>query len=196
MAQDNRHETIIEAAIKRFAHFGVSKTTLTEIANDVSLSKASLYYYFPDKLNLYAAVLKKITQTSATADYAELDSIKDPFTAIELYLEKRTEFIISFYNILEFLKTYKSAIPKELEHMFGYLKQRELKRLEIIIQKGVTSEIFKISDSKKIAALFFDFLEGYRLNSLTENKEFFPDKKQFRAMLKKELEFSLIFLRD
>lgn len=48
MSQDLKREAIIEAAIKRFAHFGVGKTTMTEIGNDLSLSKASLYYYFPD----------------------------------------------------------------------------------------------------------------------------------------------------
>ena len=61
MAQDQKQENIIQAAIKRFAHFGVSKTTMSEIAADLSLSKASLYYYFPDKLNLYAEVLRSIT---------------------------------------------------------------------------------------------------------------------------------------
>ena len=60
MIQDKKREAIIEAAKKRFSHFGVGKTTMNEIADDLSISKASLYYYFPDKLNLYAAVLQTI----------------------------------------------------------------------------------------------------------------------------------------
>jgi AcrR family transcriptional regulator len=62
MSQDKKKTLIIEAAQKRFSHFGVGKTTMNEIADDLSISKASLYYYFPDKLNLYAAVLQKIIE--------------------------------------------------------------------------------------------------------------------------------------
>src|SRR5688572_22093588 len=106
MAQDQKQEAIIEVAIKRFAHFGVAKTTMAEIAADLSLSKASLYYYFPDKLNLYAAVLTAITKSGAEGYKEELDKEKDPFKAILFFLERRTDFIIRYYNILEYIKTF------------------------------------------------------------------------------------------
>ncbi|RYZ16531.1 MAG: TetR family transcriptional regulator, partial [Chitinophagaceae bacterium] len=38
MATDQKRESILEAAIRRFAHFGVSKTTMNEIAADLSIS--------------------------------------------------------------------------------------------------------------------------------------------------------------
>lgn len=105
MALDQKQEAIIEAAIKRFAHFGVAKTTMTEIATDLSLSKASLYYYFPDKLNLYAAVLTTITESGAKEDDEKLENESDPFKAIQFFLKRRTDFIIKYHNILEHLKT-------------------------------------------------------------------------------------------
>jgi TetR/AcrR family transcriptional repressor of mexJK operon len=194
MAQDQRQEAIIEAAIKRFAHFGVAKTTMSEIAADLFLSKASLYYYFPDKLNLYAAVLKTITETGAKLDDEELDRENDPFKAISFFLKKRTDFIIKYHNILEFLKSFNpSKIPVELQPIFTQLKQRELQRLTRIIEKGVESEIFKIRDTKKTTELFFDFLDGFRSSFLLNSPNFFPDKKQFQAILKKETEFANIF---
>lgn len=195
MSQDQKQQIIIEAAIKRFAHFGVGKTTMSEIAADLSISKASLYYYFPDKLNLYAEVLRTITGENEKADEEELLREKDPFRAINIYLEKRTDFIIRYHNILEFLKTYTpSQIPAELAPMFNYWKKRQLRRLTAIIQSGVDSGIFLIKDVTRIGGLFFDFLEGFRYNSLVQSTDFFPDKKQFLAILKREKEFSLIFL--
>jgi TetR/AcrR family transcriptional repressor of mexJK operon len=194
MAQDQKQEAIIEAAIKRFAHFGVAKTTMAEIAADLSVSKASLYYYFPDKLNLYAAVFRTITEAGVAADEEELAKEKNPFIAILFFLERRTEFIIKYHNILEYLKTFSpSTIPTELQPVFAQLKKRELQRLTNIIEKGVTSGLFKIKDSKKTAELFFDFLEGFRTSFLVNSPNFFPDKKQFQAILKKESEFSTIF---
>ncbi|MDB5205003.1 MAG: hypothetical protein JWR72_78 [Flavisolibacter sp.] len=194
MAQDQKQESIIEAAIKRFAHFGVAKTTMSEIAADLSVSKASLYYYFPDKLNLYAAVFKTITQKDVAADEDYLTKEKDPFKAIIYFLGRRTDFIIKYHNILEYLKTFSpSTIPAELQPVFTQLKNRELQRLVNIIEKGVQSGMFKIMNSKKTAELFFDFLEGFRTSFLVNCPNFFPDKKQFQSILKKETEFAVIF---
>ncbi|UZJ66593.1 TetR/AcrR family transcriptional regulator [Sphingobacterium sp. KU25419] len=39
---DNKKELIIAAAIRRFAHYGFSKTTMNEIAEDVKITKANL----------------------------------------------------------------------------------------------------------------------------------------------------------
>lgn len=194
MSQDQKQEAIIEAAIKRFAHFGVAKTTMNEIAADLSYSKASLYYYFPDKLSLYAAVIKTITHAGASADDAEMDKEKDPFKAIMLYLQRRTDFIIKYHNILEYLKTFSPANkPAELQPIFVQLRSTELNRITGIIEKGVKSNTFKIKDLKKTAELYFDFLEGFRSGILLNSPNFFPDKKQFLAILKKEMEFTIIF---
>lgn len=194
MAQDQKQEAIIEAAIKRFAHFGVAKTTMSEIAADLSLSKASLYYYFPDKLNLYAAVFKTITEAGTKSDEEELAKQRDPFKAILFFLERRTDFIIKYHNVLAYLKTFSpSTIPAELQPVFTQLKKRELQRLTNIIENGVRSGLFKIKDCKKTAELFFDFLEGFRTSFLVNSPNFFPDKKQFQSILKKETEFAVIF---
>jgi TetR/AcrR family transcriptional repressor of mexJK operon len=195
MAQDQKQAAIIEAAIKRFAHFGVAKTTMSEIAADLSLSKASLYYYFPDKLNLYAEVLKSVT--NAEQNDAEIIAKEaDPIKAILAFLERRTEFIIKYHNILEFLKTFQpSNLPKELEPVFSHLRQRELNRIIAIIEKGVKTGKLEQTDAKKTAELYFDFLDGFRYSELSRIPHFFPDKKQFQAILKKEKAFSIIFFK-
>ena len=194
MAADQKQQAIIDAAIKRFAHFGVAKTTMSEIAADLSLSKASLYYYFPDKINLYAAVFQNITDAARQPDDEQLEKEADPFKAVLFFLERRTDFIIKYHNILEHLKTFgPSKIPPELQPVFSQLKKRELQRLMNIIEKGVRSGLFKIKDTKKTAELFFDFLEGFRTSILLNSPNFFPDKKQFQAILKKETEFAIIF---
>ena len=58
--QDIKREKILEAAYQQFLHYGYSKTTMNEIAGALSMSKALLYYYFPDKSQLYIAVTRKL----------------------------------------------------------------------------------------------------------------------------------------
>src|SRR5690606_37809940 len=56
---DSKVSAIIEAARKRFAHYGLSKTTMNEVAADIGMSKAALYYYFPDKERIFIAVVQQ-----------------------------------------------------------------------------------------------------------------------------------------
>lgn len=194
MAQDQKQEAIIEAAIKRFAHFGVSKTTMNEIATDLSISKALLYYYFPDKISLFAAVLKHITDKDVVKNTEVIREENDPWEAVQLFLELRTDFIIKYHNILEYLKSFTpQTLPKELQPVFSGLKENELHRVIAIIEKGKSAGIFKIKDVKKTAELYFDFLEGFRFSFFVQHPNFFPDKKQFQAILKREKEYSVIF---
>jgi AcrR family transcriptional regulator len=57
---DNRKEQIIKAALKRFSHFGIGKTTMNEIAEDSSISKGNIYYYFADKNTLVTEVVYEL----------------------------------------------------------------------------------------------------------------------------------------
>lgn len=195
MATDQKREAILEAAIRRFAHFGVAKTTMNEIAADLSISKALLYYYFPDKMSLYAAVLEHISEQDRQRYESELDREADPIRAIEHYLEIRTDFILKYYQVLEHLKAYSPAtLPEPLVRIFDKLRKNELDRITAIMEKGKSSKLFQIDNARKSAELYFDFLDGFRLSQLSRQPNIFPDKKQFGALLKREKEFSRIFM--
>jgi AcrR family transcriptional regulator len=56
-------EQIVDAAKKRFSHFGYAKTTMAEVATDCSMSPGNLYRFFPGKLDIAEAI--------ATEDYSK-----------------------------------------------------------------------------------------------------------------------------
>ena len=61
--KDSVRECIIEAAKKRFSHFGYAKTTMAEVASDCTMSPGNLYRFFPGKLDIAEAI--------ATEDYTK-----------------------------------------------------------------------------------------------------------------------------
>ncbi|MEO5967356.1 MAG: TetR/AcrR family transcriptional regulator, partial [Ferruginibacter sp.] len=85
MAKDKK-EAILEAAYKRFAHYGVNKSTMEEIASDLNISKASLYYYFPDKLTIYAEVLQSLSEKESLKNDEYLME-DDPLKSFFKYLD-------------------------------------------------------------------------------------------------------------
>ncbi|RYZ24038.1 MAG: TetR/AcrR family transcriptional regulator [Chitinophagaceae bacterium] len=195
MATDQKREAMIGAALRRFSHFGVPKTTMSEIAADLSISKPLLYYYFPDKMSLYAAVLAHIIDEDSARQQPELDRETDPVRAMDRYLEFRTDFILKYYQLLEHLKSYTPQnMPESLVKVFEPLRRRELDRIAGIMEKGQATGLFKIENARKTAELFFDFLDGFRFAFLAQQQQLFPDKKQFASILRKEKEFSHIFM--
>ena len=56
--ENDRKSQIIKAAVKRFARHGLNKTTLTEIAGDLRIGKATIYHYFKSKEDLYYQTLE------------------------------------------------------------------------------------------------------------------------------------------
>ncbi len=60
---------IVDAAKKRFSHFGYAKTTMAEVASDCAMSPGNLYRFFPGKLDIAEAI--------ATEDYEKhLDHLR------------------------------------------------------------------------------------------------------------------------
>jgi TetR/AcrR family fatty acid metabolism transcriptional regulator len=55
VAVDDKRQRILEAARKRFRHYGVRKTTMHEIARDAGVAVGTLYLYFKDKDDLLVA---------------------------------------------------------------------------------------------------------------------------------------------
>jgi len=57
---DETARSILEAASKRFLHYGYGKTTMSEIAGDSNMSTGNLYRYFPSKLDIAEAFVRQL----------------------------------------------------------------------------------------------------------------------------------------
>ena len=53
---DNRPEQIIRIATRLFARRGYEGTSLRDIADEAKITKAALYYHFPNKEALYQRI--------------------------------------------------------------------------------------------------------------------------------------------
>jgi len=194
MKPDDKIENILEAANKRFAHFGVDKTTMNEIADDLGISKASLYYYFPDKLNLYAAVLKKIIGAEQGVELPYINE-SNLLRGMHKYLEKRTEFIIRNFRILEYLRNMVGAIPEELKELFNEAKGRDLRIITAFLKKGKDEGQLNIPNLKRTSELLHDAITGLRIIFFSGKTPFFSGDLEFNELLSREKELVDVFFK-
>ncbi len=62
---DDPRQKIINAAKKRFAHYGYSKTTMADLAVDCDMSPGNLYRYFPGKLDIAEEIAREASIRTA-----------------------------------------------------------------------------------------------------------------------------------
>ncbi len=194
-SQDKKRDLIIDAALKRFAHFGLNKTTMTEIAQDLNISKALLYYYFPDKIQLYAAVMESLIDVMGKAIHQEVSSAATILDSFFIYLEKRQEFVRTHYNLLA--ETSKSPeMPVPVRQMFEKALEAEKLLIAEVIASGVRrGEIGPLENPGFFAELFLDALAGIRLRMRHYHTFILPDRAMFAEILAKEKALATVFLK-
>jgi len=71
-----RRQAILQVAVEEFAAHGFEAASYNRIIERLGLSKGALYYYFDDKEDLYATVLKDAVQR-LVIDVGDLSSARD-----------------------------------------------------------------------------------------------------------------------
>lgn len=195
---DKKREQIIDGAIKRFIHFGINKTTMNEIAEDLSVSKPSLYYYFPDKGSLVLGVIEKIF-----TDYFEMlfknqartETLEDTLQNI---IEIRYRFFLKYYMLhLSGASPDPSLSSSEVKTYILRMKGEEQKFYQELFESAIkNNDIAPVQDLTKITDLYVSCLSGLTSLCITHgNKELFPDKKELKTMKEKQISFSSIFVQ-
>lgn len=196
MQADRKREMILEKASLRFAHFGIQKTTMNEIADDLSMSKPSLYYYFPDKVGLVVAVIENIVtdyQDRLARLFKGARNIQD---AIFSMLDLRREFLQKYFmlHLADFNDVHLTR--QELRKSINHIRNNEIQLVKEVFEKGIKLNEIKSDDAVHSAELFVDMLAGINICVLArQDKQVVPDDKGFEEVLSKQKELSAIFLK-
>lgn len=160
-AVDSKRDQIIEAALKRFSHFGISKTTMSEIGDDLNISKASLYYYFPDKTSLVLSVGEIIFRDFIEEQTKALETVESFEEGFLKILDIRIAFGKKFFmmHIGDGQSDINTSDPRFGE-MLGTLKVTEHQLFSNYIERFQKSGEIKELDSKATSQAFIDMLLG------------------------------------
>ena len=192
---DEKRIRILETAKRRFAHYGMTKTTMAEIAKDLSFSKALLYYYFPDKNSLYAAVLEHIIEECQGHVEEAIQGTKSVLDGIYRMLDITMDFKKKYFYLMEYTILMRKELPSELDKLIINSFESQRKTIEIIFQRGVENKELKSIEVEECARIFIFSTLGMRLSVLKDFKnDFIPDKTEFDAILAMQKKLAKIFV--
>ncbi len=191
-------EQILEAAEKRFAHYSLSKTTMNEIAGDLGMSKASLYYYFKDKESIFIAVIEREQNEFFEKIKTILAAQKSSATMLLAYTDFRLMFLQKLLAFGKLTYSNYTEVKPLFTSLLARFEKRELEVISVIIKQGVKNKEFKIADLSLHARLFLGALKGLRLTvinaTLDKGKVQLP-KNELLNLKQQSVLFTSIFIK-
>lgn len=161
---DDTAKQILDAASRRFLHYGYGKTTMSEIAQDCNMSTGNLYRYFPSKLDI-AEMFVRVLRREQVAQLREVADAPDMSPAEKLRAYFMRKYSLAYERFHAKPKAYElssellAARPKiaiEWESAEGRVLA------EILIQ-GDEDGSFAVDNPGETAKILQD--AGYRFTS-------------------------------
>lgn len=181
---DETARQILDAATRRFLHYGFKKTTMSEIAEDCNMSTGNLYRYFPSKLDIaetFVRVLRREVsdQLRAIAEDSSLspaDKLKQFFlhklrVAYDRFHDKPKAFELSAELITE-----RPKIAMEWEANEGRI-------LAGILSDGQAAGVFGVADPLRTARIIQNAAYRFTGPGLIYEGEFEDLKAQLNDVL-------------
>ncbi|HEY2583355.1 MAG TPA: TetR/AcrR family transcriptional regulator [Mucilaginibacter sp.] len=194
--QDIKKEKILEAAYQRFLHYGYSKTTMNEISGDISISKALLYYYFPDKSQLYTAVMRKVADDYLNILESKINTFSNLKEAFVFQINTQHEFILKNYNFFDFFRLNEQNLPDAIWEIVEQVHKSEIDLLVNAIKAEVGKGTIKpVFNPEEIIGLILNALQGVRISSVPLKKVIFHNKEHLNEIRAKRLLLIDIFIK-
>lgn len=193
---DNRKKQIIKAAIKRFSHFGVAKTTMNEIAEDTLISKGNIYYYFTDKNALIIEVINdllnqfdKVITKRLIGSTSTLESLQHAQNASKEFLEKY--YMLNLFDNLDC-----STGNESLKQVTDIASEYGLNLIIKIFKTGTESGELTIDNVEETATLYNEAIRGiFFVNHIWSTKTITIDRDLMNSVHHKQMELAKIFIK-
>ncbi|MFH0736870.1 MAG: TetR/AcrR family transcriptional regulator [bacterium] len=158
---------IIKAAQDLFKQYGISKTTMEDIAQKTGKAKSTLYYYYKNKEEIFYAVANKETD-EVTAFINE--KINSQNTAADKIVAYMTNSVAIFNQKINLYGIVKGEI-KEHWGIINQIKQKlnssEINKIADILRFGISNGEFRYLDDRDVE--IFAYVLVIALRAITEN---------------------------
>jgi len=159
---ENKKLRILKAAQQVFARFGYHKTTMDDIAEAAGLKKASLYYYYTSKEEIFRDVIVAESQEFLQKLRAAVSDLQHPRDKIVRYLTFRMEYFQQMVNLHRLTVQTVLELKPLVEKVYHQYLQEELRMLEGILQEGMNTNVFKPGETAKIASGILTLAEAIK----------------------------------
>ncbi len=167
---NEKKDHILSIAQKIISKFGIQKTTMDDIAKKARIGKATLYYYFKNKEDIFREVIQKESKILKEKIEEELRKVNTPQEKIGAYILTRMKTIKNLSNYYETLITndyfeHYKFIEEERKDFTNY----EIDLFENILIDGISTNDFEVENIKDTARMMIIAMKGIEIPVIIED---------------------------
>ncbi len=142
MKSDDKKELIIKSARECFARYGYDKTTLEDIGKIAKLNKASLYYYYKNKEDIFIQVILQESTQYMSDLQKKTESYEGYEDKIINYLTDRLKYYKQVLNLHQLSIESLHKLEPVFEHLYQTVLEKEVAFIADLLQKGIGEKVF------------------------------------------------------
>ena len=151
-----------KAAMQCFAKFGLDKTTLGDIAKVVGLNKATLYYYYKNKEDIFLEIAVSEGEEYLAKLQQQTVRKKGIENQIWFYMLSRFNYYKNVLNMNRVSsETLNKILPKFFE-LYDSMMKQEKKFLSQLIENAIKNEELVKANSTKIASTLINLSDALK----------------------------------
>jgi AcrR family transcriptional regulator len=164
-------ELIMEAATQLFLDKGYRGVTISEVMDNVGITKASFYYYFENKKDLYFACLDSIFRNIFEEALEDIKKEQDPLPRLQKRWEATRSFLPEMITFLQLIK--ESLRDEDEEHR---RKAADILRSSLIdplvgdLDRGIENGMLRPMESEIVVYAILSALEMVSYRPMIDEK--------------------------
>ncbi|MDI6802615.1 MAG: TetR/AcrR family transcriptional regulator [Bacteroidota bacterium] len=170
ISQDLKKNQILAAAKQVFGRFGFAKTTLDDVANAVGMKKASLYYYYDSKEELFRDVVKSETDELVTELENKVLTITGVHDQLTIFIKTRINYFQKLINLHNLTVNSILEFRPISELLYREFFEKQILIVVKIFSDGLQRGELKNVDTHRAANIFVSAIESIATKVLSKSK--------------------------
>ena len=144
-------QAILEAASSLFIKRGYEGTTMQDIAQELDISRSSLYYYFKNKEEILVSLTEGLTVAAQQLASQVVEQGKAPEEALRELVHQHAKLIL--YRPVQFrvVDQAEGSLPEKQRKIAESARRILLLRFSEVIQRGIDVGRFRLVNAKVAA---------------------------------------------
>ncbi len=167
---DLKKKQILEAAKQVFGKYGFTKTTLDDVANAVGMKKASLYYYYNSKEDLFKDVVKSETDELIKQLEENIFKLKSLTEQLISFVKIRIDYLHKLINLHNLAASIIIEVRPICESLYREFSDKQVEIVSKILSDGIKNHQIKQLDVHRTAKLFILAVESIAMRDIWKSK--------------------------
>jgi AcrR family transcriptional regulator len=191
--REERREAILRAAAQCFSRFGYDKTTLQDIGDAARLNKASLYYYYKNKEDLFVQVVLQEAEGYLAALQQQVQPLTRATDKILAYLTGRLAHYRQVLNLHQLSVESLQRLEPLFDDVYQAVREQELAFLAELLQQGVEEREFLKLQPARAAEALLAVADGIKHEAVQRSRTRFAHEVDY-APVQEKLVYTLTLL--